>query len=177
MPNHTMNTLSLDSDEHFDEIKEYLKGKDDNANTSVDFNKMIPQPADLEGTRCPCEPDAVLLEKYGASNWYDWRLLNWGTKWNAYNIDDYQWNKDDLTIHFDTAWSPLRDDMLEILSSKFPTVIFSYSYSCEGEGESVEQEFKNRRRVSIRTITIDDDDEEDDFVKVDIQHPDIFKPN
>lgn len=41
-------------------------------------------------------------EKYGFDNWYDWRVANWGTKWNAANS---QFIDDCNTIQFDTAWA------------------------------------------------------------------------
>lgn len=39
---------------------------------------------------------------YGYSDWYNWSLMNWGTKWNACNYRD---DPDELTAVFDTAWS------------------------------------------------------------------------
>ena len=38
-------------------------------------------------------------------NWYDWRIKNWGTKWNAMDVDV---NVTDIgiTYNFSTAWSP-----------------------------------------------------------------------
>lgn len=43
-----------------------------------------------------------LENKYGFDNWYDWRCANWGTKWNAC---DSNYNEDEETLTFDTAWS------------------------------------------------------------------------
>lgn len=43
-----------------------------------------------------------LKEKYGADNWYDWRNLNWGTKWNACHSN---YNDSANSLTFDTAWS------------------------------------------------------------------------
>lgn len=37
--------------------------------------------------------------KYGYQNWYDWRIANWGTKWDAYG----QCKVDENTIAFNTA--------------------------------------------------------------------------
>jgi len=59
--------------------------------------------------------------EYGALNWYDWQLANWGTKWNAYECElvleptasqyDHLRNADDpeewgFVVRFDTAWAP-----------------------------------------------------------------------
>ena len=39
-------------------------------------------------------------EKYGYETWYDWRINNWGTKWNAFDS-----SITDNTVIFTTAWS------------------------------------------------------------------------
>ena len=36
----------------------------------------------------------------------DWRLSNWGTKWEAIDMWDVNFDDDILTFEFDTAWSP-----------------------------------------------------------------------
>ena len=46
------------------------------------------------------------LEKmYGAKDWYDWARINWGTKWDAGNVDNES-EGDKIQVRFDTAWSP-----------------------------------------------------------------------
>ncbi len=69
--------------------------------------------------------------KYGCKNWYDWSILHWGTKWNAYD----QTFDDDSTITFDTAWSsPF--PVIEELSKKFPTLHFTVEYADEDIGNN-----------------------------------------
>ena len=46
------------------------------------------------------------VAKYGAKNWYDWNIANWGTKWdfeleNVNRIDEYT-----ISGSFESAWSP-----------------------------------------------------------------------
>ena len=41
-------------------------------------------------------------EKYSFDNWYDWRVANWGTKWNAC---DSAYDEETEMVKFDTAWS------------------------------------------------------------------------
>lgn len=46
-----------------------------------------------------------LLLEYGALDWYQWRLANWGTKWV---VTQNSFETDDNGIHFEleSAWSP-----------------------------------------------------------------------
>ncbi len=43
--------------------------------------------------------------KYGFDNWYDWRIANWDTKWNSYDVDVELDEMDRLYVSFLTAWS------------------------------------------------------------------------
>ena len=38
--------------------------------------------------------------------WYDWRLQNWDTKWDAYDVEVTDADPDQLEVEFNTAWSP-----------------------------------------------------------------------
>jgi hypothetical protein len=45
------------------------------------------------------------LNRYGYKNWYNWCNANWGTKWDVEgHIEDN--GDEDITIVFDSAWSP-----------------------------------------------------------------------
>ena len=53
-------------------------------NQPLDFEQIAPMPEELS------REDAVdtaraeeLRRRYGAADWYEWALANWGTKWNA----------------------------------------------------------------------------------------------
>lgn len=65
-------------------------------------------------------------EKYGVVGWYDWRLRNWGTKWNACDARVTE----DGVFFFDTAWNaPIR--VLAALSKLFPEVKIQFAYADE----------------------------------------------
>jgi hypothetical protein len=59
----------------------------------------------------------------GFYDWYDWRVENWGSKWNSYAFGIDQEADERLSFHFDTAWSfPL--PVLEKLAGMFPALCF-----------------------------------------------------
>jgi hypothetical protein len=107
MPNWCNNSLTLHNcDEPFDKVvKDYLTTED--GETILDFNKINLMPEELKNTTSPTPKDIdkelqkTLAENYGAHNWYDWRLTNWGTKWNC--SDAYI---TDSGMSFITAWCP-----------------------------------------------------------------------
>lgn len=77
------------------------------------------------------ESDLYML-KYGADNWYDWHLQNWGTKWDCYSHIQL----DDSQIHFDTAWSTPIKAMLQ-LSELFDDITIEVKYADEDFGSNV----------------------------------------
>jgi hypothetical protein len=84
--------------------------------------------------------EADLMRKYGATNWRDWQVLHWGTKWNAYGHErpveiagDERWGE--LTAEFDTAWGP-PEGWYEALRDRLPdsvdiAVNLSGGWECE----------------------------------------------
>jgi hypothetical protein len=83
----------------------------------------------------------------GSDAWYSWRLNNWGTKWNAYDLNVIQEDEDFCHIKFETAWSapePIFDAMAEKYPGLYGYVVsfdegwcFEYSGTFKGaEGYS-----------------------------------------
>ena len=73
-----------------------------------------------------------LINMYGANNWYDWHVQNWGTKWDCYDVI----LMDDNFVQFNTAWStPIR--ALVKLSELFPDVEINVRYADEDFGTNV----------------------------------------
>lgn len=68
------------------------------------------------------------VDKYGATNWYDWCCRYWGTKWNACDV-----SRSDNTLWFQTAWSwpePIMDKLAEICAK----------YNVEFEGKWADED-------------------------------------
>jgi len=106
MPNHCTNQVALacPSEESARAIKKHLAGKDE----VFDFNTLVPEPPELlESTKDEASLEE-LRARHGHDNWYDWRIANWGTKWNAYGceLDDSEIKQGMLDYRFDTAWNP-----------------------------------------------------------------------
>ena len=89
MPNHTDNRviLSHDDSKMIDDIYNVM-----NTEGTELCHHLIPEPRDDAG-----EP---------TSGWYEWRLDNWGTKWDVYNVHMTRMDDNTLVMSFDTAWSP-----------------------------------------------------------------------
>ena len=48
----------------------------------------------------------ALTEKYGAKDWYDWRVKNWGTKWDLADGEMIREEENVYVLTGNTAWSP-----------------------------------------------------------------------
>lgn len=69
--------------------------------------------------------------QYGALDWYDWSIKNWGTKWNACNTTFN--DKFPNEVWFNTAWNDVRK-LIQEMSKKHPNNTFYYTYSEEQIG-------------------------------------------
>lgn len=66
------------------------------------------------------------IKEYGYTTWYEWRIDNWGTKWDVY--DDFQCNE--TTMIFKTAWS-IPELIIERLSEEFPNEFIEVKFADE----------------------------------------------
>ena len=68
------------------------------------------------------------IQKYGCPTWYEWRIQNWGTKWNAGKVETAN-NR----LSFQTAWNAPKP-VMEKLSEMFPTVSIHHAWADEDIG-------------------------------------------
>lgn len=91
----------------------------------VDFEMVIPSPPNKEKGGCTGKHDPSVV------CWYTWNVENWGTKWNAYDVEI----RDDSTVKFESAWSHPQL-VIEALSLKFPHEGLMVQYADEDLGNN-----------------------------------------
>lgn len=120
MPNHICNIVKVKGDS--EEVKNFMESvakekaqyKDEATGYgTIDFNKVIPEP-----------------EYKNNTDWYDWRIQNWGTKWNAY---EHVKTRNENELYFLTAWSAPKE-IYEALTKKFPNLTIEVDYADENMG-------------------------------------------
>ena len=144
MPNHVTNIIRFGGEEkQVDQLLKFVsteKLADDPESKShlFDFNNIIPMSEELncvsQHGNISDELDKLYksnLKKYGFKNWYEWRIANWGTKWNCYDVDFHN----DGSITFDTAWST-PEPIIEALSEKFPEIEIHVDYADQDIGHN-----------------------------------------
>ncbi len=113
--------------------------------TPFDFNKLLPMPPELadivtgattidgkqvrlwreiDGKSVAIDAAEIsrMHRHHGASNWYDWSIKHWGTKWNAYAVSEPTITTRSLRYRFDTAWaSP--EIVMQALADRFQVSI------------------------------------------------------
>tara|TARA_R110000822_G_scaffold100807_2_gene226730 strand:- start:50 stop:631 length:582 start_codon:yes stop_codon:yes gene_type:complete len=109
MPNWCYNTLTVNgSTEEIHKVFDPIVADSENF-----FNHIEPMPA---------------TEK---DNWYDWRITNWGTKWDATPehidiVDDEESGVSTVNTQFDTAWGPPIAIMEKLESMGFAVRLYYY---------------------------------------------------
>ena len=152
MPHHCHNRVtfySQDTDKSRDQIaklKEIFSGEDV-------FGQIIPEP-DWHNTPL-LSSDNRYGTKYGNDGelpqyvedpfkrlvfkstgiadqrWYDWRVNNWDTKWDCYDVVVTDDDPECTEIEFNTAWSP-PEAICHALREQYPDVSISWFYDEPG---------------------------------------------
>ena len=154
MPNHVTNVISFSGDKS--RISAMLKEiqNDEHGIGSVDFEKILPMPDTVYNGSLGIRE----RELYGENNWYDWRIGNWGTKWNSYGYTENTTFQDGK-IKFLTAWSAPHP-ILKKLSEMFPDVKMEHEWADEDigmncgryiyyDGERVEEYFPESQKECL----------------------------
>ena len=135
MPNWCSNRLTLRcTDLRYKKfIDTYVSGNPDQPDQECIFNLQAidPTPDELLQVTAPVKSAVkreTFVKKYGAEDWYEWRIRHWGTKW----IPEIHTIKH-RSIGFDSAWSPPVDAVLT-LSKQMPAVEFTLEYCEPGNG-------------------------------------------
>lgn len=137
MPNYCNNTVKITADKAtIKKIEQSLKTSDNDGF----LNCIHPMPTELKGTVAGSEDakpefqkkqSEQLIEKYGFDNWYDWRVENWGTKWEVnecYGDPVISDNGETIEFGFDTAWSPPTGAYHNFLSKNPDASLFATYY-------------------------------------------------
>ena len=100
--------------------------------------------------------------------WYQWRISNWGTKWNAYNTDINDagdiGEMETTVINFDTAWSPPIGIMIA-WSKMYPDFLFDWECDIEGEDHIFSTVIEDGEIVEERTEPRGNINEEDELTE------------
>jgi hypothetical protein len=149
MPNWTTNTLQVSGNKEFlaDFIAKTIKPakeEDYDSRGKFTFRELHPIPQALQGDYSPLpkieneneqEFQARMLRNkflYGACDWYDWCVANWGTKWDACYTELEQIEEDYIYIKFNTAWSPPLDWFYKVIPM-YPDLEFDLIFDIEGD--------------------------------------------
>lgn len=128
MPNWVYNNITVVAPdaEAIAKVKDALQGEEG----PLDFNRIIPRPADKE------------------DDWYNWNIANWGCKWNASDIQVAQEDHPQLSYHFSTPWSP-PIPVVGALSRQHPATTIVLVYE-EEQGWGGELRFQNGNATTLR---------------------------
>ena len=139
MPNWAYNSLTVEGDAEklaaFRQEQQRRRKDDAAADYEVcdlTFSASLPIPAALANTTAPAAEDALLQARYGSSDWFHWCVANWGTKWDATNVDVNGGTGDsnELFYSFDTAWAPPLA-WLNRVATLYPELDFQLTYEQE----------------------------------------------
>jgi hypothetical protein len=101
------------------------------------LDEFIPVPAGLKDTTSPNRDGTAeeLRAQYGYTDWYDFCVNEWGTKWDIGDGQGIQaWDDNELIVYFDSAWSPPVAAYERLLDLGFTVYATYYEPGCAFAG-------------------------------------------
>jgi hypothetical protein len=101
------------------------------------LEEFIPVPAGLKDTTSPNRDGTAeeLRAQYGYTDWYDFCVNEWGTKWDIGDGQGIQaWDDNELIVYFDSAWSPPVAAYERLLDLGFTVYATYYEPGCAFAG-------------------------------------------
>lgn len=155
MPNWCQNTLLMQGDtEEVQRLLDTVEG----SGTALSLKKIITTPTSLESFPAPNRDEKSaeeLIKLYGAADWYNWQVNNWGTKWDVtatiyFDSSTHSRGYSTYTdtevrivgINFDSAWSPPVLAIAE-LARQFPKISIYHSFDESGSDFSGYNMYRN----------------------------------
>ena len=156
MPNWCENILTVEGGENdVQRFKKLAKSKAGVADTDFSLESLYPIPDEIKDTvpggitidgvyvkvwreldgkpvAIPKDELDAMLEKHGSTNWYDWCIAHWGTKWDVQATLENE-IPDFLVYRFASAWSP-PVKWLEKVAGDFLSLRFVLRYDEPGMG-------------------------------------------
>jgi hypothetical protein len=137
MPNWCNNTITIEHEDSskINEVVKSLTTKiNDDTNESLFFTYCKPEP-DYSKTKVKSTYPEITNKEYEEDTdkkWWDWRVQNWGTKWNIEVLDEDRITVKDNTVIFDceTAWSPPLEALVELQKKGFKIECDYYEGGC-----------------------------------------------
>ena len=143
MPNHCYNRVTFYSD-NTEEVAKLKKIFED----EKCFGQIIPEPdwaniplmsKDVQGIvydrgkvgELPVNGEFPSTGRQD-DRWYDWRIHNWDTKWDCYDVEVTDDDPEQLEVTFNTAWSP-PEAICSAIREQYPDVSVSWFYDEPGE--------------------------------------------
>ena len=129
MPNWCENDLCVSGDaKELKKFKEQAKGlNEEKGKTDLSLNNFLPTPPELLERSAPNEVDPQKMKrKYKAKDWYNWRVNNWGTKWDL-EAEITEDTSTEIWYCFWSAWSPPLEAIAKI-ARLFPKLTFAVDY-------------------------------------------------
>lgn len=112
MPNWCSNSVVFSHNDSamIDRIEKAFTGRWGSSDKGL-FSEFLPCPAELYETSAPNQTNPeTMMAQFGASDWYNWCVNNWGTKWDVKDDSENPTytrpNPNTIKMSFDTAWSP-----------------------------------------------------------------------
>ena len=125
------------------------------------ISAFYPTPKELEDVEAPAktkEPEEVVkrnVEKYGHPDWYEWRVANWGIKWDVDNIQLEYLDKGEAGFSFDSPWDA-PGKAFETISKVFPELTFKLDFIETGMAFFGETVCKNGEIVNDVSYRLED---------------------
>ena len=112
MPNWCNNNITITGpNKIIDKIEKIVKNEKYEKPEDGLLQYFHPMPKGLLDTTADGSKDKAMMKKHGYSNWYDWAVENWSTKWDIHEFHGVERtelgiDESEISFGFESAWAP-----------------------------------------------------------------------